>query len=438
MQRFYAICFSFYAVFCAAPIEAQWVGRIVNSSGQFTPGLSGTTIRLSTNLSGAPGTFFSLPLSPTHTFNLPNAIPTSTSYLVASKDDEWTRGVDVLDALKIQRHILGLEPLNSPFRILAADINSTMSVTVSDIVEMRKLILGAFTTFPNTTSFKFLPRVVKFPNPAFPFSGVLNATHPQFHLMHPDSIGFIGFKMGDVTGDATAPKSNKLPVEICYQNRVVKTGDVFEVEFTNPEIVSGIQFTLEHPDLELLEIISGPGSNIQDFQKHNRAVTCAWIKPDQSGPDFKSFKLKFRALSNGKLLKFLKISDAITPSVAYDSDFDQLKVILKNQLIVKPKLQEDDTHTRSASITGVQQLVIAPNPVQQTSQVSFELSEASEVQIQLVDLQGRIVFAERQTFEAGEQNYALVRPTEIADGFYTLLLKSKWNVQSCKVQFLSR
>lgn len=46
-------------------------------------------------------------------------------YLTASKNDDITNGVTTLDIVLIQRHILGLKPLNSPYKILAADVNNS-------------------------------------------------------------------------------------------------------------------------------------------------------------------------------------------------------------------------------------------------------------------------------------------------------------------------
>ena len=61
----------------------------------------------------------------------------------ASKTDDYTNGVSTLDLVLIQRHIfLGLTKLDSPEKLLAADVNKDGKVTASDLVELRKLILA--------------------------------------------------------------------------------------------------------------------------------------------------------------------------------------------------------------------------------------------------------------------------------------------------------
>jgi hypothetical protein len=44
------------------------------------------------------------------------------------------RRIDV-DLVLISKHILGLEPLNSPYKMIAADANKSNSITTFDIVE---------------------------------------------------------------------------------------------------------------------------------------------------------------------------------------------------------------------------------------------------------------------------------------------------------------
>ncbi|MDW8231136.1 MAG: hypothetical protein RMJ33_14985, partial [Saprospiraceae bacterium] len=73
------------------------------------------------------------------------AIPFNGSYTVAPlKDDDYLNGVSTFDLVLINKHILGLEPLNSPYKMIAADANNSRSITTFDIVELRKLILGIY------------------------------------------------------------------------------------------------------------------------------------------------------------------------------------------------------------------------------------------------------------------------------------------------------
>ena len=85
------------------------------------------------------------------------------------KDDNPLNGVSTYDLVLISKHILGLAPLNSPYKMIAADANKNNSITTTDIVEFRKLILGIYNELPNNTSWRFVDAEYAFPNPANPF-----------------------------------------------------------------------------------------------------------------------------------------------------------------------------------------------------------------------------------------------------------------------------
>ncbi len=60
-------------------------------------------------------------------------------------EDEFLNGINVLDLILIQRHILGLTPLPD-FGRLAADINNDSSIKASDLTELRKKLTGKIPT----------------------------------------------------------------------------------------------------------------------------------------------------------------------------------------------------------------------------------------------------------------------------------------------------
>ncbi|MBL0099622.1 MAG: hypothetical protein IPP49_05810 [Saprospiraceae bacterium] len=82
-------------------------------------------------------------------------MPVGGNYdIVPSKDGDDMNGVSTLDIVMIQRHILGIEKLKSPYLMIAADANNSGSVTASDLTELRKLVLGLLPSLPNNTSWR--------------------------------------------------------------------------------------------------------------------------------------------------------------------------------------------------------------------------------------------------------------------------------------------
>lgn len=117
-----------------------------------------------------------------------------------SKNINPLNGVSTYDLVLIHKHIIGLEPLDSPYKLIAADANQDGKVTSFDIITLRKLILGITSELPNGKSWRFVPNDYLFINPANPFLPpfpefieVPNTADPA-----PSGFAFKGVKIGDV------------------------------------------------------------------------------------------------------------------------------------------------------------------------------------------------------------------------------------------------
>lgn len=139
-------------------------------------------------------------------FNFGTLIPSAgyNSTITPSKNTNPLNGVSTYDLVLIQKHILGIEPLDSPWKIIAADANQDGKVTTFDIITLRKLILGITTELPNGKSWRFAPKDYVFPNPLNPFQPpfperieVPNTADPA-----PHHFQFTGVKIGDVNYSA--------------------------------------------------------------------------------------------------------------------------------------------------------------------------------------------------------------------------------------------
>jgi Dockerin type I domain len=120
------------------------------------------------------------------------------------KNNRPLNGVSTYDLALISKHILGIEPFDSPYKIIAADANQDGKVTTFDIIILRRLILGLSDTLPNGKSWRFVPYEYVFPNPNNPFyplfpekSVVPNTADPA-----PADFMFKGVKIGDVNYSA--------------------------------------------------------------------------------------------------------------------------------------------------------------------------------------------------------------------------------------------
>ena len=85
------------------------------------------------------------------------------------RNDDHMNGVSTLDLVRIQKHLLGIEPFTTPYQYIAADANNSESVSAIDLVEIRKLILGIYTEYPNNKSWRFVDKGFTFDNPQAPW-----------------------------------------------------------------------------------------------------------------------------------------------------------------------------------------------------------------------------------------------------------------------------
>ncbi len=121
------------------------------------------------------------------------------------KNDDLLNGVSTFDLTLLTRHILGILPLDSPYRLLAADINNSGHISILDVIHLRKAILGVNDHFPNNTSWRFVPEVYDFPDPQQPWS-VPSPTSISIAIFPVDaqSLNFVAVKVGDVNHSVLA------------------------------------------------------------------------------------------------------------------------------------------------------------------------------------------------------------------------------------------
>jgi lysyl endopeptidase len=137
-------------------------------------------------------------------FTFPN-VPSGGTYTVtASRDTNLLNGVSTLDLVAVSKHILNLEPLDSPWKMIAADINKSNSITTFDIVESRRAILGVYDAFPLLPSWRFLPSGTTFINLQNPFEGGLPMSSITISNLQSaqSNLNFTGVKVGDVNNSS--------------------------------------------------------------------------------------------------------------------------------------------------------------------------------------------------------------------------------------------
>ncbi|MCB9329613.1 MAG: T9SS type A sorting domain-containing protein [Lewinellaceae bacterium] len=292
------------------------------------------------------------------------------SGLYPMRNNDPLNGVSTFDLVLINRHILGIEALNSPYKIIAADANNSRSVSTFDIVTLRKLILGIDTVLTNVDSWRFIPDNYNFPDPLNPFGSVfpeginLNPADP------PQLINFTGLKVGDVNGNAapnlvSPPQDRTTDVYAVFVNDLdFETNENLAVPFLlDLKQMAGIQFTVQYdPDKLIFEAVEPvlKGITIENFglKPGGRACFTTCFEQSEESANQSSnvysgalqivFQAKFRSKASGTLQSSIRISNTPTPAKAFR----------QNSTLMEPVLQ-----WKTSGETNLATWQVFPNPV---------------------------------------------------------------------------
>jgi hypothetical protein len=215
-----------------------------------------------------------------------------TSYVMYNYDEnDWVNDVTTADIVWLTRYILGVESLN-PFQKLAADVNRDGELSISDIIDIKRLILGLNVEFNNYPSgpWQFVPEVVS-QDPNFlgdPFNMLLDGTAYTneapyiksdffFTPVLGETAGFDAYKLGDVNGSSMETLTEGIvPSGSCSKEEKGEMVDIssnttfgkdeslkYQISPTSSKDISGFQVELEFDNtkLALLEkqVVLGSG-----------------------------------------------------------------------------------------------------------------------------------------------------------------------------------
>lgn len=327
----------------------------------------------------------------------------SLHYSIApDKDQNPLNGVSTFDLTIISKHILGLESIASPYRIIAADANRSGSVTTFDIVELRKLILGIYPKLPNAPSWRFVPKSFVFLQPDNPFVKGFpeKIERPNLPADRLDE-DFVGIKVGDLNGSVTPnaqgqpeDRSGSDPVALETDDRTVQPGETFSADFWVKKPVAGYQLTLETPGLSLLDVEPGPGMSLEHFAMQSAALAVSF---EAARGRETHFRVAFKAEKSGPLSQMLHLSDRIARSEAYP---------LGQPLPpAEMRLQMNPTAAVGTPQRGFEVFANQPNPFGAETLLPFYLPNDAPVTLTVYDPAGRIVLLHSAEFPQGFRSF---------------------------------
>ena len=343
-----------------------------------------------------------LPVSatgPDDCFNL-SAFPPDGEYAIAPiRDSDPLNGVSTFDLILINKHILGIEPLSTPYNMLAADANNSRSITTFDIVELRKLILGVYPKLPNNTSWRFVPKDFVFPNPYNAFQTPV----PDSAAYMGEAMEFVGIKVGDVNCNAVASgfapaAEDRSAAALTMPDIALDPGAVLDVPLGVPEGAEwlGFQFALQFDaeQVEVEAVMPGglPGLDEQSYaQPEPGIVTASWFDatPCHIVPHMPLMTFRVRAKSAVRLSNAVRLWPQRLPAEAYSVD----------NRVQNLHLFFDDPVAAATAIVYAPQ----PNPTASNARIAVQLNQEESVRLELYDLTGRLLYLEERSQPAGLQ-----------------------------------
>jgi hypothetical protein len=333
-------------------------------------------------------------------------------YSIAPKKDAgYLNGVSTFDLVLISRHILGVTPLNSPYKLIAADVNNSGSITTLDLIQLRKLILSVDTKLANNTSWRFVPANYTFPVPSNPWSAAFPEVLNINNLTGSVNGDFVAIKVGDVNNSAVIdvqPRSNAT-FALNVEDFAIKAGNEYTVNFTsNASDVEGFQMALSYRGLELVDIVEGI-AKVENFGTKftgEGVVLTSWNGTAANG---NMFGLVFRATSDSKLSEALSVTSRHMNAEAYNNAGEAMNVALNfNSGVVA-----------EAAFELKQNM---PNPFKGETLIGFNLAEASSATLTINDVTGRVLKVVRGDFAKGANQVSVNSKDLPASGvlYYTL------------------
>ncbi len=102
------------------------------------------------------------------------------------------------DLVLMSKHILGAQPLTESWQLFAGDVNQSGTISIADIVESRKIILGLKNTFEKHTPWSFRITNLNMPNINLLGNGGIRLNKP---FLQDSQVDFQGVRIGDVNGN---------------------------------------------------------------------------------------------------------------------------------------------------------------------------------------------------------------------------------------------
>ncbi len=333
--------------------------------------------------------------------------------ITPARSGDIMNGISTMDLILMGQYLLEVQPLDSPYKIIAADINNSGSVTLTDMIALRRLILRIDETLINNSSWRFVDADYAFNNPTNPFESTFPEVANINGLNGTTQQDFIGIKVGDLngsavpnallSGDTRTDRSTQhfLATDARIEKDETKIMEVKAKDFT---ALLGYQMTLEFDPakMEIVEIIPGAlrGLTDENFGIQNQAegvITTSWNTTHGLSLEDEAVLFSVIVKANEALMlsEELRSTSQVTSAEAYSEIHG---VMHSNLLFENLKGFEKDRFALYQNY---------PNPFEVTTKVGFYLDKAGDATLTVYDMDGKIRYRENGSYGNGYHEITL-------------------------------
>jgi hypothetical protein len=349
------------------------------------------------------------------TYALGNLVPGGNYEIMPGKSGSYTDGVSTLDLILVNRHLTGSRALESPYKIIAADVDGNGRISVRDIIQLQRLILNVTNTFPENKPWRFIPKSFQFPNPKDPFASPFPESKFVSNLFKDMNDGdFVAIKVGDVNNsiipeNGISPRSQETSRVFLLPQWKLQPGERvwLPIYFESRDFWWGGQFALQF-NPELIKIHGFSASDelkVTDKPLSDNKWAFTWYSDD------------LKKIEAGEVLGFIEVEalrqTVLSNALSLSNNFFDSEAYLSTQhidsVVVAP-LTIQFASPNAATNSGLR---LWPNPFKDW--VTFQLPPASGSQgiLDIYDVQGRKIWTKSWQLNKGDAPLFTLQGTEL-------------------------
>jgi len=330
---------------------------------------------------------------------------------------EPLNGVTTLDMILIQRHILGLQTLDKFTNLVAADINKDNKITVSDLLDLRKVLLGIHESFPKNTSWRFLDAQSNYT--------LLSDVQDRMFINTEDAkVNLEAVKVGDINQSYNLNiDSNKI------ESRQNSTFKLITEEYQNSKDELSISFLAsEDFDLAGIQAAFNVGNNTklkviprklnitqENFHLKNNTLNLTWSNHNVDiKKDDVLFEILFEECQNKNFINF----NSNAHNEIYQTSDLSIHTLVLDTKIQNININNDDSI----------QLTVYPNPFSDGAKLQISSEENFTTKYELIDASGRLIKSKSVSLESGVNEIQLNHSDFPGTGVYFIRIHQNQSV----------